>query len=365
MKNGLLICSGSGAQKNIGDYIQSVAQEQFIGPDYCYVERESLNTYKSDEKINLIMNAWFMWNPENFPPSDYINPLFISFHIVPSVAQRLLTDKTISYLKKYEPIGARDKGTMKLLQSYGIDSYFSGCLTLTLGRNFVADDKDDSIYFVDPYFELGGDYYANKLLKIYRSVILSMKHRKTVSKFYKHFNYEFKTRLYKMFPLLEKFLMAASFYESYKSSFSDDVLIKAKYITHAVNQSDFQNEEEKMEYARELIRKYARAHLIITSRIHCALPALGVETPVIFVNSEKLRGNGVRSAGRFEGLIDLMHVMEWTPKSVNAVTKEIQEQICTEGKINMKTNISVLTTYRKYAKELTEKVCKFLDGNFI
>ena len=70
MKNGLLICHGWGSTKNIGDYIQSVAQEQFLDKVDCYVEREQMNAFQSDEKVNTIMNAWFMHHPENFPPSD-------------------------------------------------------------------------------------------------------------------------------------------------------------------------------------------------------------------------------------------------------------------------------------------------------
>ena len=38
-RNGLLVCAGSGDVKNIGDYIQSVAQEQFYDRIDTYVER--------------------------------------------------------------------------------------------------------------------------------------------------------------------------------------------------------------------------------------------------------------------------------------------------------------------------------------
>lgn len=65
-RNGLLVCAGSGDVKNIGDYIQSVAQEQFYDRIDTYVEREDLDVFSSDEKTNVIMNAWFMWNPEHF-----------------------------------------------------------------------------------------------------------------------------------------------------------------------------------------------------------------------------------------------------------------------------------------------------------
>lgn len=167
-RNGLLVCAGSGDVKNIGDYIQSVAQEQFYDRIDTYVEREDLDVFSSDEKTNVIMNAWFMWNPEHFPPSSSINPLFISMHIVPSIADKMLSPSTVSYLKQYEPIGARDMATKAVLEQYGVQSYFSGCLTLTLGLKYKDDEKDGSIYFVDPYYELGR---GKKLFKGYNVLL--------------------------------------------------------------------------------------------------------------------------------------------------------------------------------------------------
>ena len=113
--NGLLINSGEASVKNIGDYIQSVAQEQFFEHIDMYIEREALNTYQTDDAINVIMNGWFMRHPENYPPSKCINPCYVSFHIAPKISERLLTEETIRHFKKYEPIGCRDFGTMKLL----------------------------------------------------------------------------------------------------------------------------------------------------------------------------------------------------------------------------------------------------------
>ena len=80
--NGLLKRSGTQSKtKNIGDYIQTVAQEQFWDKVDRYVEIEELDSVDSDEKINVIMNGWYMWKPQNFPPADCINPLFVSIHI--------------------------------------------------------------------------------------------------------------------------------------------------------------------------------------------------------------------------------------------------------------------------------------------
>lgn len=87
---------GVGNIKNIGAYVQSIAQRQFLSDKKtCYVEIEELSSFKSDEKVNVIMNGWFMHNPEAFPPSESINPLFISFHLTPPAEKDFFTPQTI------------------------------------------------------------------------------------------------------------------------------------------------------------------------------------------------------------------------------------------------------------------------------
>src|SRR4051794_26866989 len=114
MKNSLLIYKAKGKWKNIGDYIQSVAAEQYTGRDVVFVEREHLHEY-SGEPIKLIMNGWYMHIPENWPPSKDIVPLLTSIHMTPNIGERMLTEGGIEYLKKHGPVGCRDKGTELLL----------------------------------------------------------------------------------------------------------------------------------------------------------------------------------------------------------------------------------------------------------
>ena len=352
MKNGLLICTGTSDTKNIGDYIQSVAQEQFYDHIDCYVEREHMDSFISDEKVKVIMNAWFMWNPQNFPPSQWIDPLCISMHIVPSIADVMLSEKSITYLKKCEPVGARDRNTQKILESKGIKSYFSGCLTLTLGLNYKSPIKDNNIYFVDPYYEFGNT--KNRFLKYINAILLVLRYKRKATIISKSFVLETVSRLSGISHKIDILAHAASFYATYSKAFSDDVLLNAKFITHVIVQSEFKNDDEKMEYARELIRKYAKAKLVVTSRIHCALPCLGVETPVIFVNSEELSDGKKRggSNGRFEGLVDLLNTLTWTKNGVvNAKT---------DDKINM---IDIPSNPQKYVplrNDLIKKVQAFV-----
>lgn len=337
--NGVLICKGGAKRKNIGDYIQSVAQEQFFPKVDTYVEREHLDTFESKEKVKLIMSAWFMRHPENFPPSPCIDPLFISFHIVPRIEERFFTEKCINYLKRYAPIGARDTGTQKMLEKYGIKSYFSGCLTLTLGLKYKSAEKNDQVYFVDPFYELGGG--GSKIQKVVGAIKMLLKHPVKIVKLNKRFVAENNSSIRKISPKLDRLLMCASFYETYSNAFEDDVLLNANYLTHNLQQDSFCSEEDKMSYARNLICKYAKAKLVITSRIHCGLPCLGVETPVIFVNSDSLTSGIKRSGGRFGGLINLFHTMYWTKNGVKS-DFEIKDKISNQTQIMNKDDYKLL-----------------------
>jgi hypothetical protein len=152
MKDALLVyqTDSQGNIFNIGDYIQSLAAAQFLKGGITYINRDHLNLYEGED-VKLIMNGWFMHNPQNWPPSDKIHPLFVSFHLN-VVAYSMLNDKGISYFKKYEPIGCRDIQTMQTLQEHGIKSYFSGCLTLTLGLTYKTSNRENkNIYFTDIY----------------------------------------------------------------------------------------------------------------------------------------------------------------------------------------------------------------------
>jgi hypothetical protein len=136
---------------NIGDYIQSLAARQFLPKVDVYVDREKLYKYEG-EKIKLILNGWFLHNSKNWPPSDLIEPLFISFHLSPLSAKDILDEKGIRYLKKYSPIGCRDVYTKEMLIKHGIDAYYSGCLTLTLCKTYFCGSRNKEILFVDPIF---------------------------------------------------------------------------------------------------------------------------------------------------------------------------------------------------------------------
>ena len=72
---------GFSGSRNIGDYIQTKAVIDILNKQNIKIlEREELNNYNGDP-IKTIINGWFMEKPNNWPPSENITPLFISFHI--------------------------------------------------------------------------------------------------------------------------------------------------------------------------------------------------------------------------------------------------------------------------------------------
>lgn len=360
--NGVLVCEGDSYSKNIGDFIQSVAQEQYWDHVDCYVERESLDTVSDEGIINVIMNGWFMWQPNHFPPSKCINPFFISFHLVPSIADSFFTQQTIKYLKEHEPIGARDYGTQELMEEHGIKSYYSSCLTLTLGEKYKTKNRGEDVYFVDPYYAVSGtrEFIFNIPLYI-KNIIWLIKYHKKVRQITTHFETEYRTLWGKLSGRMEKRFAAAAWYAQYHNMFDDDILLTSQVITHTVMRDKYPTVIDMMEYARILIKKYAAAKLVITSRIHCALPCLALDTPVIYVQSKSLEKISQRSPGRMKGILNFFNIINWDSYSLN-VESESLKAVQRGGKINGKTKIKNGQAHLSYAQNLKERTEAFVSS---
>lgn len=264
---------------NIGDHIQSCAAEQFLPNVDFYVDRESLNA-PIKEEAKIIMNGWFTDAPENWPPNPSLSPLFISFHLQPSSALVILNKKeNIDYLKKHTPIGCRDYNTLKILQDKGIDSYYSFCLTTTLDEKFKSKIKSNEIILVDPLYS-----YDKSILKKlnWLQVIKKMPFKK---------------------------LKKLKDYYKPKAELSDflpkEVINNSTSLNHYVSSS--QTNEELYDIAKSYLRKYASAKLVVTSRIHCALPCLALGTPVLFL-MEGLTDEALHMS-RFRGVLDHMNIL--------------------------------------------------------
>ena len=215
---------------NIGDEIQSLAACGLLPRVDHYIDRDNMNESadRIADSISLIANGWHCQHPERWPPCGRIRPLFISMHItrekvdsaIGVTPSAFLTSPPIAaYLRRHAPIGARDLATRDLLTAAGVESYFSGCLTLTLPRPKVAPVADLIVLN-----DLPPDVVRHVRGNTRKSTL-------TVS----HVGIR-----------------------------GDDVA-------------------ERFHRGRELLALYARASCVVTTRLHCALPCLAMGTPVLLV----------------------------------------------------------------------------------
>lgn len=362
--------------KNIGDYVQSVASNRFVSPRDVIIEQEEADTYHSTDgrRCRLIMNGWFQWRAENWPPSEDVYPLLVSMHISPLREKQLLCPKGIDFLKRYSPVGCRDLYTLKLLNAHGIPAYFSACVTLTLGDKYHVDEnKRNGIYIVDPYFEipkLYEDVDGKKILNedLFNSFIVEYsKHTDVINKLA---NIKF-FREYSPTGFLDRdenpyrpYYKATCFYKVYSQKFSDDILLNAEYITHWLD-VDMTNQttEDLLDIAESLVKKYAAAKLVITSRIHAGLPCLGMNTPVVFIaNEEVTSATGTyNTPGRLGGLIELFRLMKLDDKNTFSTEDPVFKSI---DKFSLSTRFENRMDWKPYAERLTRQLTAFMADDF-
>lgn len=234
---------------NLGDYIQSIATKEIIGEDSIGLDRENLHIYNGPN-VYLIMNGWFMQNSKNWPPSDKITPFFISFHINPIAKDNLLSKKGLEYFQKHEPIGCRDMYTQNLLQKKGINSYFSGCLTLTL-RNKKKDFKKEGVLII------------GALDRMKPKIDLKNLFNELIKYPYKFFKYNRSKKR------LDDFILNKGFS---KVTYKSQIIDLYKNV-----------DKQRNLLANEQLNLIAKSKLVITSRLHVALPAIAYGTKVIFL----------------------------------------------------------------------------------
>lgn len=322
MKYGLLSYAENKKFYNVGDNVQSLAAKQYLPRVDALVNREKLGDYHGG-KTKMILNGWFTHNAANWVPSDDIEPLFVSFHVNNTAAPAMLSEKGIAYLKKHEPIGCRDQFSADTLKAKGIDAYFTGCLTLTLD-NYKVDDSErgDDIYIVDPLYSYPS---WEKVSYDYRRFLRSIQNGN-------------------LFKIGKK--------KKHVSNFIDAELLRTAKFINQEPPANTHTDEEKFAMADEILKKYARAKLVITSRIHCALPCLAMGTPVIFVNGF----DSFVDSCRFDGILDLFNRVD-----VNTKDGSFTTNFGLNGKITKDTMVKNLGKHHALAEPLKEKCRAFIN----
>lgn len=358
--------------KNIGDYVQAVATRQFVDKIDEYIEQEEANQYYPEDRkaIRLIMNGWFQWRAENWPPSEYIHPLLISMHISPLKAADLLTEDGIAFLKKNAPVGCRDYYTKNLLESVGVPAYFSACMTLTLGKKYSVDDSArKGVCFVDPFFQIPKLYNVQDGNLVVNNELIAelaecyFEHKQVIDQLARK---EF-FKVYSPTGFLDRddaayrpLYKATLFYKTYSQKFDDEFLLEADYITHwiDVDMSGKVTNDNLLDIAEKLVKKYASSKMVITSRIHAGLPCLGLGTPVVFIaNEEVVSENGnFNTPGRLDGLLELFRTINLEEGGFSTE----DPVLTTIDRFGIQTTFRNKDDYMVYAKELEKSVTEFM-----
>jgi hypothetical protein len=243
---------------NLGDDVQTLAAIQFLkkkGVQPAFVIDRERLSSYSGPACKLLMNGWFMHDLAFFPPPPQVTPIFISFHC----ANEALIASHVAYFQAHQPIGCRDLHTQALFKKHGVQAYFPGCLTLTFDPGPV---------------ERVGRYTVDV----------------------------------NTCPYIPPVAVDLS------------VLGEHVLIRHDVQDAALKtNMAQRLAVARALLAKYQQAELVVTSRLHVALPCRAFRTPCIFLHSNL-------QDTRFSGLEAILSGSE---KLENAVSRIPDEALAT------------------------------------
>jgi Polysaccharide pyruvyl transferase len=238
---------------NLGDYVQNFGSLQLVPYVSAFVDRDR-GLARHDSGGWLVANAWYGSDSIEWPPAPGINALLVSVHFGPRMRPTIV--KHLDYLRAYTrdvgAVGARDTDTLAFLRSVGIESYFSGDLTTML-----ASVRADDAALRDQYVLV--DVAGGRRQQTRRALSRHARGK---------------------------------------------VILRSAKVTGCKGPSGDDDERgmSTLDYfarAFELIELYAnKAKLLMTSRIHAALPAMSQRVPVVFVDAERLPGgDGNRTAG--------------------------------------------------------------------
>lgn len=241
----------------IGDDMQLIAIENLykeMGVDYNDVIRIPYNSLSSYDGEYVVL-------PISFPVYGYNHGVSItqfSHKIIPvflglSVLTDNFSEDDISYLRRYEPIGCRDEWTFKNLLKENVQAYLYGCITATYPHRWTREGKKKCFCIDIP--------------------------------------------------------------EGFKSYIPDNLIGDCEFISHSFYANELENGAEDM--ARELYKMYVdEGKMIITTRLHAALPCIAAGMPVIWLKD--------KVSFRFAGMDKLIHVytreeyeaIDWEPEPI-------------------------------------------------
>ncbi len=239
--------------ENLGDHIQIVASQMLLnrlGIAPCtYVDRDdeiatSAELANADLPVGILMNGWFKTNREEWPPHLKFDPIFLGFHIRLWQCPELVSPEAIEYYRRHGPIGCRDEYTLGLLTQHGVDAFISNCLSILFPRRLSNPEQQTEVFVV-----------------------------------------------------------------SRDERVLDDIPASLGPVTFVSHYSGSNNFDANMRKAHDLLETYrTRAKLIVTTLLHCALPAMAMGIPVIVFYPLNNNAGHASDRERFSSLERLVRV---------------------------------------------------------
>jgi hypothetical protein len=219
-------------RNNIGDTLQGLAAKAFLPINAEAADREALADLGDKTPSVLVANGWYMHRWDKFPPPEIVKPIYISVHIART--QMLAEKRILDHFKKNAPIGCRDQKSLLYFLGWGIPAYYSSCLTITTQPRAEINNSGKGEYIlVDNMDHVVPDHVLAKLEELYG----------------------------------QKFIR----------------------ISHDPIESDMSFEEyakDTSERMNLLLKRYCEAALVVTTKIHCALPCLGMGANVMLIHPD-------------------------------------------------------------------------------
>ncbi len=230
---------------NLGDEIQTIAALRFLPRVDAWIGRERLNEFTAEYPHKILLNGWFLHRPEHWPPSPSLAPLIISFHLTREI----------------------HSGYNKLMIAP------SSTVLSPEGLNYLHRHAPIGARDLDTLAQLqsvGVPAYFSGCLT------LTLQRPEPDPE---------RTDVYAVDVPDEVF---AHFGRTF-----DRPIIRLSHVD-----TELQG-DARFARASELLRLYAAAKAVITCRLHCALPCLALNTPVLFIEN-------ATDGYRFAGLKDLL-----------------------------------------------------------
>lgn len=239
--------------ENLGDHIQIIAGERMLAragllPSQWTDRDDEIANPPAAGRSGILLNGWFKTNPAQWPPHPDYVPIYLGFHIRLFQSPSLIGQEALAHYRAEGPVGCRDRYTLALLRAQGVDAFLSHCLTMTYPKRF-PDPATQCEVFVVSRDERLCDYLP-------------------------------------------------------------DDLGPYTFVHHYSGDHDF---KANMDRARTLLETYrGRARLIVTTLLHCALPAIAMGIPVVVFYPPNEGARRDSDHQRFSSLADLIRVYDLT-----------------------------------------------------